>query len=97
MTVTDANGRTLLHRAAEKGMLAWAEFLLDRGIDPDARDGSGATPLHLAAENARLNVAELLLLRGGSPGFRAKDGSTPFDRALGDPEMEALLERSRAR
>lgn len=88
---TDADGRSLLHRAAEEGMLTWVEFLLDRGVDPDTRDGSGVTPLHLAAEHAHLRIAELLLRRGADPGLRAKDGTTPGERSRGDPEMRALL------
>ena len=97
VSTTDADGRTLLHRAAEEGRLAWAEFLLDGGTDPDARDLKGTTPLRLAVEHAHLQVAQLLIRRGADPGLQANDGTTPRDLAAGDPEMEALLGRPDAR
>jgi ankyrin repeat protein len=57
----DLGGRTPLHRAAEKGQLVVATFLLENGADVNAPDNNGQTPLHLAAANGHKAMVELLL------------------------------------
>ncbi len=51
LTATDRLGRTPLHAAVEKTMWfrPWAEFLVCRGADPEARDLLGWTAVDLAA------------------------------------------------
>lgn len=53
-----------LHRAAIKGQLNMAGFLLDRGAKIDALNGSGETPLFNAVTYGNLATARLLLARG---------------------------------
>jgi ankyrin repeat protein len=56
---------TALHKAAEKGHLAVARLLLDRGANPDTRDeGDNATAMHFAAESGHLDIVKLLVERG---------------------------------
>lgn len=56
----DAQGRSLLHLAAEERGAEIAEMLLAAGADADARDGRGYTPLHTAAEYDAAEVVRLL-------------------------------------
>jgi ankyrin repeat protein len=45
------------------GRLSIAAFLLDRGVDPGARDGQGETGLHWAAHYGRVEMVALLIER----------------------------------
>ena len=45
------------------GRLPIAAFLLDRGVDPSAKDGQGETGLHWAAHYGHLELVALLLAR----------------------------------
>jgi len=76
VTVRNAAGDTLLHRAVEKGMRSLAESLLARGAEVNARSKNGETPLHLAALDADPAVAELLLDAGADPLARNNDGES---------------------
>lgn len=68
-------GATLLHRAAankDEGAVAW---LIERGLDPRARDGDGETPLMWAAR-ARSVEGIQALLAIGEVDARSSRGST---------------------
>jgi len=69
-----------------------AEFLLDAGADPNARNDEGITPLHLAVYP---EMVELLTRRGADINVRSNDGRTPLliqaAEAEGSDAMEALL------
>jgi ankyrin repeat protein len=65
------------------GSLAAARFLLDRGVDPAARNQEGETPLHWACWSPEPEAIKLLLERGAP--VHAKDDrfhATPLDMAL---------------
>jgi ankyrin repeat protein len=65
------------------GSLAAARFLLDRGIDPAARNEQGETALHWACWSPEPEAIKLLLERGAP--VDAKDNrfhATPLDMAL---------------
>jgi ankyrin repeat protein len=65
------------------GKLDAARFLLDRGVDPAARDGAGQTALHWAAWAPNIDAIKLLLERGVP--VDAKDSrfhATPMDMVL---------------
>jgi ankyrin repeat protein len=65
------------------GSLAGATFLLDRGVDPAARNQEGATPLHWACWGPEPEAIKLLLERGAP--VDAKDDrfhATPLDTVL---------------
>ncbi|HVH66841.1 MAG TPA: ankyrin repeat domain-containing protein [Gemmatimonadales bacterium] len=51
-----------------------AEYLLERGADPDAGDVDGHTALHHAVYGGHLPVIELLLAQGARPGARSRYG-----------------------
>ncbi|MFI9740912.1 glutaminase [Nocardia sp. NPDC052278] len=56
----DYDGRTALHLAAAEGHLAFAEFLLERGANPSARDRWGGTPLTDAERGGYTKIADML-------------------------------------
>ncbi|XP_055308476.1 uncharacterized protein LOC129572532 [Sitodiplosis mosellana] len=56
----DANGDTVLHRAASAGQMEEAQKLLDEGADPKIRNNIGLTALHLAAQNGNVEYSFLL-------------------------------------
>lgn len=62
-----------LHLMAKRGHLQAVRWLLDHGLDPDARWGHWdalVTPLHLAAAQGHADVVRLLLESGADPEIR---------------------------
>ncbi|KAJ4448714.1 hypothetical protein ANN_00105 [Periplaneta americana] len=64
----DSQGRTELHRAAERGETLMVQLLLDAGSQVNAEDHYGRTPLWLAAEQGRQDACRALLAAGARPG-----------------------------
>ena len=77
----DADGRTALHWAANRGGVGLVKLLLTRGANVNARDNNGLTPLHAAACKDRREAAKLLLERGADIKALDKSGKTPLDQA----------------
>ena len=59
------NDKSLLHLAIEK---KWEKdtvnYLIEKGVDVNAKDKNGSTPLHYAAKMANLKVVKLLIEHG---------------------------------
>lgn len=59
-------GHTLLHAAAQHGHLPAVDLLLERGLDPNAREqGDNTYPMHWAAAAGRLDIVRRLADAGG--------------------------------
>lgn len=65
VNVTDRDGGTPLHRAAQGRQIVLARELLDRGADVNAEEKGGVTPLLLARDNDDREMSALLSSRGG--------------------------------
>lgn len=86
-----AGDETALHAAVALGDVAFAEALLARGADPDARDARGRTPLHLALKleiGAAVPMLRALVKAGANPEIAAASGETPLGLALARSEPE---------
>lgn len=81
--VEDYSGRSALHKAAFWGHTDVVEYLLELGLDVNARDFHGDTPLHDAARFAHEGVVRALL---GCPSVDItllnKDNRTPLQVAI---------------
>jgi ankyrin repeat protein len=86
------NLETALVFAARFGRTGVVEFLLQRGVDPGAKDGWGFTALHSAADSGHLDAVEALL-RWGAP-LEAKNeyDATPLDQTVWVTVHEILRE-----
>jgi len=86
--ITDANGRTPLHYAAERRNCDAAAALLDAGADVNQRDKWKYAPLHSAMDGytrdpkAKIPIANLLLDRGAQVNAVTKHGKTALSIAI---------------
>lgn len=67
ISYTSPVGQTLLHLAAFLGFSSLVQFLIDHGLDIDARDRNGYTALHFAALVRSTECARLLVDAGADP------------------------------
>ena len=89
-------GNTLLHLAALAGQEAAAAFLLDAGVDPNARNSAGSTPQDAAAIGCHLAAVRRLMARGAALSDMQNPGgeSMPdFLSRVGATEVLPLLQR----
>ena len=95
---TDAQGRTPLFVACEKGHVDAAWLLLKKGAEVDRATERGWTPLYLACWIGNVTAARLLLDNGAAVDRAVKDaripGWTPLMAAKhnGHSSIVALLE-----
>jgi len=92
-------GWTSLHRAAYYNKVEIAAFLIELGLDVNARDDQGQTPLHWPANYGRVQMVKYLISRGADVNAVAMDGifsgRTPLDAAIKDNQgaVAELLKR----
>ncbi len=72
---------TWLHKAAQNGYLAVADFLLAKGSHVDATDRKGWTPLHWAVESGHKSMCELLIAHGANVNATTRDSESPLQLA----------------
>lgn len=90
LMLLDDDNRTLLHWACDRGQSNIVEFLLEKGIDANAKDADLLTPLHYAVQCGYLNIVKVLLSCGADPKQTDIDGETPMDFA-DSLELQQLL------
>jgi len=64
--------------------------LLEKGIDPNARDAHGETPLHIAASEGHVDMVKLLLEHGANPNVRDEVGWTPLHWAASKGHVDVV-------
>lgn len=75
LPVCDPRDNTYVHRAVmERAKPFVIEFLLDRGLDINARNEQGETALLIAAWNGTDDLVEVLLKRGADPNIKTRKG-----------------------
>jgi len=67
-TSRDAEGRSVLHFAAQRGNLGILNYALSLSgyMDMDVRDRKGRTPLHYAVQSKRTEAIDVLVARGAT-------------------------------
>ena len=88
------HGEPLLNIAVKSQLESVARYLLERGVDVNARDVfDGRTALHVAAEAGSVPFIQLLLSYGADADARDKSGNTPLMLAdpNAHPDLAALL------
>jgi ankyrin repeat protein len=95
-------GRTLLHRAAERGYLVLTNCRLDLGAELDATDKYGKTALHYAAENGHFEIVQTLIQADadrmildshGRTALECARGARPGEDRRSYPEIVAYLQQ----
>src|SRR6185295_12817686 len=74
--LTDADGDTALHGAAQTGNVNLIQMLLAAGADPNARNKVGGTALMWTASYGREEAARVLLAKGADASLKDKGGMT---------------------
>ena len=87
------NGETPLHRACRLGVVALAEFLINRGADVKEKDEQKRTPLHKASQSGSVEIVKLLLEKGAEVDRKDEYGRTPlyYAAASGNGEVAKFL------
>lgn len=80
--ICDPRGNTHLHNAVREGAKPFViEFLLERGVDLNARNEFGETALLIAARDGRGALVEILLNNGADPNIPTKAGYSALTMA----------------
>lgn len=100
--VSDEDGNSLLHVAAQFGTVGMCALLISRGAFVDQQNKDGVTPLYVARSSHRQDVQELLLAHGANTSiiphrFHADESQEgvkqlmiDFDSAVEQPASQLL-------
>jgi ankyrin repeat protein len=81
-----------LMRAAEKGNIDIAEYLLKSGAKPDGAPGGRVSPLFKAIERNYVGIVQLLLKYGGNANAQDKQGRTALMTAAWKNHFHIMVE-----
>ena len=76
------SGETALHIVVKRSDIAYVNYLLAKGADPNARDSKGNTPLMLAIEAGADDLIPILVRARANPNLGNSGGETPLIRAV---------------
>ena len=86
----DNNGRTLLHKVAEKGKFTHCKSIIDHVEDKNPMDNRKRTPLHIAAYKGHIEVVKLIfdVVKDKNP--MENSGCTPLHAAAYGGHIEVF-------
>ncbi|KAJ3102628.1 hypothetical protein HDU96_009575 [Phlyctochytrium bullatum] len=90
VNLTDREGSTPLHYAAEQAQAPAVTELLDHNADPAISDADGLNALHIAASEGAIEVLRVLLKRGADPTILDRGGGIPLHHAAQNGHAEAV-------
>ena len=90
LNVTEADGFTALHWAAQRNDLQLVELLVGAGANAKASSRYNITPLYLAALNGNAAIMERLLKAGADPNAIAQEGQTMLMTAALSGKADAV-------
>ena len=90
LNVTEADGFTALHWAAQRNDLQLVELLVGAGANAKASSRYNITPLYLAAVNGNAAIMERLLKAGADPNAIAQEGQTMLMTAALSGKADAV-------
>lgn len=86
----DDNGRTPLALTIRSGIFEWAQLLLEKGANLEARDRFGYTPLVLAVRRGNFEAVQFLLDRGANPDELSPSVKLVYDDVCEDDFNKAI-------
>ena len=90
VAITDRDGWSALHFAAQNGRTELISILLEGNAQIDAQTKFGRTPLHCACASRNLTTVEALLSRGASITIKDAHGKTAM-QACKDPKVLQII------
>jgi ankyrin repeat protein len=85
-----ARERTPLHCAAQIGHVGAIKFLVQSGVDIEAKTDGGATAVHTAANNGQVEAIKVLVQLGAEKDAKNRQGATPLHSAAVGGLVEAI-------
>ncbi len=85
-----STGETALHIVVRRGDSTYANYLLGKGADANARDAKGNTPLLLAVNAGQGDILTLLTRARANPNLGKSAGETPLIRAVQRRDLPAV-------
>ncbi|MCH9852632.1 MAG: ankyrin repeat domain-containing protein [Alphaproteobacteria bacterium] len=84
LVVADEYGYTALHQAADFNQLVIAKYLIDKGIDVNAKAGNDVTPIFIATYRNSPEMIKLLLKAGADVNVKSAKGISSLTFAAGE-------------
>jgi ankyrin repeat protein len=89
-TLDPITGQTLLMRAVNDNNYQVAEYLIEKGANPNVQDTIGETALHHAVEHSNYKMINLLLEKGANPNIQQISGETAMHIAAFNDEYKVI-------
>ncbi len=84
LVVADEYGYTALHQAADFNQLVIAKYLIEKGIDVNAKAGNNVTPIFIATYRNSPEMIETLLKAGADVNVKSAKGISSLTFAAGE-------------